>query len=251
MAGIDEKLKKLKGENSTENSSLFYEICADVSKIFEAGKLEEFKRISGKPLASETALSGKLFWIRTLSLEGGNLFTALYPEPAFCTLQNKEHCSAGMLGLWHGGGALELASVEVKAGKTGVHLLYAAAEGLRNLAFAWHGLKEQEIIWKKNYSSDWEGPWQKISPFKELNKKQARLLIIGNPAWIKENAQSYLNLLPETIKIGSLHAEVSVYSTGGGGSRKTSPVMLLPLRKIHPLKKHILDVMADIYSNSF
>ena len=251
MVDLSAKLKAFKNKGNRENGDLFYEICDGVDKIFERGDEKDFGEISSKPLAAELLLSRKLFWLRTLPLEGMNLFTALHPEPAFCTSGRKERCSAGILGIWSGSEGSELASIEVRAGKNGAHLLYAAAEGLRNLAFAWHDIGEQAKAWKKSYPREWESAWQKADPFRDLHSKQARLIIIGNPAWIEENARGYLNLLPETIKIGKLHAEVSVYSVNGADRARVKPPALLPLKKIHPLKKHILDVMADIYSNRF
>lgn len=249
MEELGKKLKSFKSKDNRENRELFHEICADVEKIFESGDTGQFGKISGRPLAAESALSRKIFWLRTLPLEDRNAFIALHSESNFCR-PGKKNCSAGILGVWRSPKGSELASLEIKAGKRGSHLLYAAAEGLRNLASAWHDISIQAKSWKESYGPEWEGPWQKTDPFRDLSRKQARLIIIGDPGWVDANARGYLNLLPETVKIGSLHAEVSVYSTGGGRG-KTPPASLLPLKKIHALKKHILDVMADIYANRY
>jgi hypothetical protein len=251
MPELSKKLKTFKSKDNRENRELFHEICDDVGKIFESGSTGEFGKISGRPLPAETALSKKLFWLRTLPLEDKNSFTALHSESNFCVPGKKRNCSAGILGIWRSPESLELASLEVRTGKRGAHLLYAAAEGLRNLASAWHDIGEQAKLWKESYQAEWDGPWRKTDPFRDLSKKQARLIIIGGPEWIKENAQSYLNLIPDTIKIGKLHAEASIYSVNTENKAKTPPVSIIPLRKIHPLKKHILDIMADIYSDRY
>ncbi len=249
MPVITDLLKDLKSDKNRENKELFFGVIEKIGEVCDKTG-PDLSSAPGRASRAEAALCDKVFWMRTLPLEDGNTFMALHPEVCVGCGKGKER-TGGVMGLWYGARTTEPAVIKVKTGAAGDHLLYSAAEGIASVASLWSGLEEQKKLWKKSYPEDFEKYWHRSDPFNELNAAQARLVILGNSAWVAKNAERYINLLPETFQAGGLHIEASVYSLDEPPRKRIRPHMLLNMKKIHPLKKHILDAMADIYAGRF
>ena len=151
--------------------------------------------------------------------------------------------------------ATRFAVAELKYRKSekskGDNLMYAFAEGLRNLALHLQGLDRLRAGWSEYIQTlktcpEQKGPWKEYikhfteeelyvwgsgNPFKDISSNTSSLLIIGNHEWGVAQTE-LMNLLPRNpIKLNGWKISTAVYSTTAATS-SSKPHMLLPLKKL-------------------
>ena len=231
---LDQLLKKI---NNKKNCKInFGNFCKELQSIeadSERGEGVDFSA-DRKKGAVELGFRDKACLLRTLPLEKDLCFIALCDEAGFYRKNKRGRYSADLLGLWRNRKTTKLAVVELKAGRNGDSLLYAVAEGLRNLYIAWLSLKRLENRWEKTCPKKTKESWGESTPFQKLAKKKAQLVIIGDHSWAKKTQQKEDKKIikRKPITIGKLEIEVSIYSFANGAKSRSKPYALLPLRKI-------------------
>ena len=238
METLDDILKKIKkthGEEAKTNFENFRSHLCVLLANQHRGHGVEFQRVPGSGTTGELNFRNKLFWLKTLPLENGEAFIVLHPEAAGYYEEKKSKYSADLLGLWRAGKTTRFAVAELKAGKNGDPVLYAVAEGLRNLFFLWQERTKLGALWMKYMKKCVqdevvpENVWGRGHPFAEFDMKNLCLLIIGDESWRKSQS-ACMDDVPREVKLGNLNVKVAVYSTPPRAKAQSKPHILLPLR---------------------
>lgn len=212
----------------------------------------------------ELSLRSRLAWLRTIPLSGNEAFVVLHEESGVYMQgadgrQQKRKaglCSADLLGLHYiETGTTQFAVAELKYGEKSNNLIYAYAEGLRNLflhlqgysriADGWTRSTGQNSAWAYREKNAWSqkttNGWRLDNPFEhKVEKNAASLFIIGDYNWTNKakNSKTCPNkdlicLIPKAVCLNKKwRINVAVYSTCKDSKSTSAPCGLLPLTKL-------------------
>ena len=194
-------------------------------------------RIPGRGKKGELSFRNSLIALRTVPLYNEESFIITHSEAGVYREGIAGKVSADLLGLWHKD-STRLCVAELKAGEKGDNIIYALAEGLRNLLLhaspvgmrrlreGWKNSKKDKVILNA---------WGKGNPFMggKGRLKKLCLLVIGDEAWILQQSvhRGSAEKVISIIKKRFLNLDVQVYSFNKKAKPDSKPYMLLPLRK--------------------
>ncbi len=252
--GFNEDLKSLKKTSSiAEAMEKAREMIKELAKLKaeDKGKLPDPLRYPGRGQKGELWFRNRLFWLRTIPLDGDSAFIATHSEPSASQSDRRGRCPSDLLGLFRGkidnSITTALAIAELKAGGKGDHLIYAVMQASRNAVLQEKGLERLAKGWKKNVTSKkgkgegelpfWNRVWGKGNPFGKLSEGVVVVLIIGDKPWF-DAQKKYLEPVCELRKelkelkekIPLLH--ILFYQLADNAKHDSKPYALLPLGRI-------------------
>ena len=197
------------------------------------GEPINFCREPGRGSDGELEFRNRLLWLRTIPLPNDTSFIVLHSESGVYQIDKKGRCSSDLLGLFRSRDTTQFAIAELKYGVQGDHLLYAIAEGLRNVCLHFQGFRRIREGWKVNGKAA-QNAWGKTNPFSEISSKSIHLLIIGDSHWARKQQDLFRYVPQSPIVLGKNFPKVTItmYSSKERAKAKSKPHALLPFKKI-------------------
>ncbi|MDP3920352.1 MAG: hypothetical protein Q8R76_06060 [Candidatus Omnitrophota bacterium] len=198
--------------------------------VVDAGRGKfPWSRIPGKGTKGELWYRNRLYWLKTIPLDGDGCFIALHSESPVYQKNKKGRWPADLFGLFHERQTTMLCVIELKAGTAGDNVLYAIVEGARNL----HLLRQAHPALVKSWVAAGKADrnaWGKGNPLAEVSKKRTKLIILGDWAWIK--AQGKWKGAAKTLRgllANSLKQDLSIHCLNKNAKPASKPHALLPV----------------------